>query len=118
MKVNESFLFAKEAAADLTGALYKLVKMDNDGNIALAVLGEKALGAVYEVCLQATAPFGPVTVQFAGIAKVIAGGALAAGTRVGPDAASKLVAASTNTTGITIEAAGASGDIVGVALIG
>ena len=117
-KVNESFLYAGEAAADLTARLNHLVKMDNNGNIALCGAAEKALGSIYEVPLSATAPFGPATVQFGGIAKVKAGAAVPAGTRVNSDSTGRVVAGSTNAVGVALEAATAADQLVAVALIG
>jgi len=116
-KVNESFLIALEAAADLTGALKKLVKVDTNGNVALALADDKALGVVYEVPLSANVPYGPATIQFAGIAKVLAGAAVAAGSRVKCDSTSRVIEGSTNPVGIALDSPGAAGVVCTVAMV-
>lgn len=119
MKVHESFLYAAEADEDLRTKLNYFVKISADGEIALAGANEKVFGTVYEVNLTGTAgSYGPVTVQFGGIAKVVAGAAIAAGAEVSSDASGKAVTAGTNKVGVALIAAAADGDVIEVALIG
>lgn len=116
MKVPESFLYAAEADADLRTKLNFLAKISADGEIALAGANEVCLGTIVEVNLNGAAPFGPVTVQFGGIAKVVAGGTVAAGVLVSSDAAGKAVSGGTNAIGISLVAAVAN-DVFEIALV-
>lgn len=119
MKVHESFLYAAEADADLRTKLNYFCKVSSDGEIALAGANEKVLGTIYEVNLTGTAgQYGPVTVQFGGIAKVVAGAAVAAGAQVSSDTNGKAVTAGTNAVGVALTAALAENDVIEVALIG
>jgi hypothetical protein len=121
MQVPESFLYAEEAAADLSSSLYCMATVqEGTGKIRLANnTGEKPLGAIYEVNLATSAPFGPVTVQFAGIAKVKAGAAVAIGARLSVDSSGRAVTAGAAATfGIALSAAGAANEIISVALVG
>lgn len=117
-KVHESFLYAAEADADLRTKLNYFCKVSSDGEIALAGANEKVFGTIYEVNLSGSVPYGPVTVQFGGIAKVVAGAAVAAGAQVSSDADGKGVTAGTNAAGVALSAAGAANDVFEVALIG
>lgn len=118
MKVNESFLVALDANADLTTSLNLLVKVLADGSVGLGGLNDKVLGSIYEAGLSSSAPFGPVTVQFAGIAKVKAASAIEAGQRVNCAAGGKAAAGATNPIGIALSTVAANNEMVQVALIG
>jgi hypothetical protein len=115
MKINESFLWAGEADADMRSNLNKFAKLSTDGEVALAGANEKVLGTIVEVNLNASAPFGPVTVQMEGIAKVIAGGTVSIGDEVSSDASGKAVTGGTQKAG-TAMTAGVSGDVIEVVL--
>lgn len=114
-KQNESFLYAAEADADLRTKLNLFAKLSTDGEIALAGANEKVLGTIVEVNLSASAPFGPVTVQMEGIAKVVAGGTISIGDEVSSDANGKAVTGGTQKAG-TAMTAGVSGDVIEVVL--
>ena len=88
-KSHESLVYARNAGADLSAKLHYFAHVDTDGDIVLAGDGEHILGTIIE----AAAENYPVTVQFGGIGKVIAGGAVVAGERVASDSAGKAVAA-------------------------
>lgn len=111
MKVHESLLHAADAGADLSTHLFKLAKLNSSGAFVLCGNGEKAFGSIFEVAKSG----GPVTVQFGGIAKVVAGGNIAAGAVVQSGASGVAVAGTTNPIGVALNAA-ASGEIVSVAL--
>jgi hypothetical protein len=117
-KVPESFTYAAEADADLRTKLNYFCKISADGEIALAGANEKVFGTIIEVNLQGSVPYGPVTAQFAGIAKVVAGAAVAAGGEVSSDASGKAVTGGTNKVGVALTAASADGDVIDVAIIG
>lgn len=117
MKVHESFLYAAEADADLRTHLNKFCKISSDGEIALAGANEKVFGTIYEVNLSGSVPYGPVTVQFGGIAKVVAGGTVAAGDEVSSDADGEAVTGGTNKVGVALTAGG-DNEVIEVALIG
>ena len=118
MKVDASLTWAEEAGADLTTSLMLLAKMSSAKKIVLAQANEKCLGVIYEVPLAATSPYGPATVQIGGVAKVITGAAVDAGSRVAADSAGKAVAGTTNPVGVALETSGAAGEVIAVALIG
>ena len=82
--------YARNAGADLSGALNKFAHVDADGDIVLAAAGEHVLGTITEAAVENK----PVTVQFGGIAKIICGGTINAGERVASDGAGLGVAAS------------------------
>ena len=113
-KIHESFLWARNAGADLSEKLHYFAKVDTDGDIVLCGDGEAALGVIYE----AAAENKPVTVQFGCIGKVIAGGAITAGNRIASDAEGKAVAAAVGDfeVGTALYSADA-GDLVAFAFI-
>lgn len=90
-QVPEHFLYAQASGEDLSSALYKLVKIDTDGDLVLAGDGEEVFGAVTE----GAASTYPSTAQFGGIAKVILGGTVTAGQRVASNASGVGVVATT-----------------------
>lgn len=69
--------YARNAGANLSAALHKLVKVDTDGDIVLAGANEPILGVVIEAAVENK----PVTVLYGGQGKVIVGaeGAITAG---------------------------------------
>lgn len=88
-KIHESLVHAGNAGADLSDKLHYFAKIDTAGNIVLCGDGEAALGTIIEAAGQDN----PVTVQFGGIGKVVAGGSITAGSRIASDAAGKAVVA-------------------------
>jgi len=116
-QVNEGFLWAVEAAADLSAAVGKLVKIDSNGQAALAGADEKAVGVVYEASLNTSAPYGPVTIQYAGVARVVTGAAVSVGARVACGASGKAKAGTTNPIGIALTESGGDGQVISVALV-
>ena len=118
MKVHESFLYAAEADADLRTNLNHFAKISADGEIALCGNDEAALGTIVEVNLTGDAGrYGPVTVQFGGIAKVVLGGTVTPGQPVNSDANGEGETGGTNIRGIALTG-GVAGDVIDVALIG
>lgn len=105
-KVSESELIAKEAGMDLTTSLNLFVALNDAGNAMRAdQSGMQVLGTITEVPLAATVPYGPATIQFGGIAKVVLGGTVRPGMKVMTDANGKAVAhtAGLNVAGTCIE---------------
>lgn len=114
---GETPLFCKTfiAGADLTGKRYYAVKIDTDGEIVLAGDGESAVGILMTEGTAGQA----VRVMLSGIAYAILGAAVVnAGTNLAVDAQGKLVTAGAGDAVIayTLEAGGAQGDVVPVAL--
>jgi hypothetical protein len=107
---------ALNAAADLTGKLFYLAKIDGSGNGALASAAtDSVVGVIVEEAVQDK----PITVQVMGIAKVVAGGTITAGNRLTSDGNGKAIATSSagnRTFGIAMASA-VAGDIVSVLLI-
>jgi hypothetical protein len=116
-KVNESFLHAIEAGADLTTSLNRLVTIDASGVVQLAGAAAKALGTIYEVPLSATSPFGPATIQIGGIAKMVASAAINPGNRVNAAASGKIAVGATNPVGIALESAAGDNSVIAVAMV-
>jgi Uncharacterized conserved protein (DUF2190) len=103
-QVIEGLQFAPLAGANLTGKLHYLVKMSADFTVVLAAAGsDQVVGVIREENTSGN----PVTVQFGGIGKAIAGGTIVAGNRLTSDGSGKLVATTT-----------AADKVVGVALMG
>jgi hypothetical protein len=102
---------ARNAASDLTGKVHYLAKVDSNGEIALAAAGtDVVLGVITEEAVADK----PVTVQYDGQGKAIAGGSITAGARLTSDGSGKVVAttsAGDKVFGIALTAAD-SGDIV------
>lgn len=116
-KVPEAFTYAAEAGADLTAGLNLLAKLQADGTAVLAGDGDKAFGTIIENCLQSTVPYGPVSLQFGGIAKCVASAAIQAGNRVQAAASGKVKVGNANPIGMAIETVSAANQLLGVALI-
>lgn len=101
-KIHESFVYAKNAGADLSGKLNYLAKVDTDGDIILAsAQTDMILGNIVEAAIENS----PVTVQFGGIGAAIAGGAITAGDKLTADSNGKVIATTT-----------ASHRVIGIAL--
>lgn len=81
-QVSEAHEYARNAGADLSGKLFYLAKVDTDGDIILA---SAATDVVLGVIREAATENNPVTVQFSGIGKAIAGGTIAPGDRLTSD---------------------------------
>jgi hypothetical protein len=113
-KIHESLVYARDAGADLSTNLHYFAKVDTDGDIVLAGDGEAALGTIIEAAVENS----PVTVQFGGIGKVIAGGAVTAGNIIASDGDGKAVAAAVGdfVVGIALSDADAS-DIFSFAFV-
>lgn len=119
MQVPEAFLYSEEAAADLRTNLHCMAAIEEvTGKIRLASnTGEKPFGAIYEVNLSGSSPYGPVTVQFGGIAKVRAGAAVAIGARLSVDSSGRAVTAGAAAQfGTALSAAGAANEVISVKL--
>jgi Uncharacterized conserved protein (DUF2190) len=114
--VPEGFLFAPAAGANLTGKLYYLAKMSADFAVVLAAAGtDQVVGVIKEENTSGN----PVTVQYGGISKVLAGGTISAGNRLTSDGSGKAVATTTagdKVFGVALMAAD-SGDIISVLLV-
>lgn len=110
-QIVEGLMYAQNAGADLSSALYKLAKIDTDGDIVLAGDGNKVAGAITEPAASGY----PVTLQFGGIAKVVLGGTVAAGALVASNASGVGVTATSNehAFGIALEA-GVSSQVISV----
>jgi hypothetical protein len=114
-KLVEGLTYAVEAGADLSTSLNRFVKINSSNQVVLAGSGDKVLGTLFEVA----ALNGPASVQFGGIAKVIAGAAVAAGARVQSDGnGAAITLAAGVSAGMALFAASAAGEVIPVALIG
>ena len=114
-QVIEGLEWAQAAGADLSGKLHYIVKLDTSGNVVLAAAAsDSILGVIREEATSGN----PATVQFGGIAKVIAGGTITTGAAVTSDGSGKAVAASAGNRilGIALSPNIVSGDIISVAL--
>lgn len=121
MQGVENIIYANgnlKAGADLSGNQFYLVKLDANGDVVLAAA---ATDKIHGVLLNKPKSGEAASVGRIGVAKILAGGAIAIGDRITSDAAGKGVAAApaagTNngTVGIALEA-GAAGEIVSVEL--
>lgn len=83
------------AAAGLTGSQYKCMKINTSGGVGLATSGGQVDGILYN---KPTAAGEPAMIVIAGVAKVIAGAAVAYGAEVTSDSGGLVVTAA-NTTG-------------------
>lgn len=112
--VPEMFEVAQNAGADLSAKLFFIAKVDTDEDIILAGDGEASLGVIREAAVQDK----PVTIQFGGIAKVIAGAAFNAGVLVASDGngKAKLAVTGNYAIGMAMQAAGGADEIVSVRL--
>ena len=102
------------AAANLTTHQYKIVKIDTNAKIALAVDGDPAIGVLQNKPNSDQA----AEVAVSGVTKVIAGAAVAKGDLVASDANGKLKTAATGDyiIGLALEAASADGNIITIYL--
>lgn len=104
------------AASDLSTKQYYFVKLNSNGNIELAGNGDWAYG----VLLNKPAAAGRAgTVAIAGVTKVVAGAAIAAGTDIGIDSSGRAVPTGTSDTvvGIARDAVSNAGELVSVELM-
>ena len=101
------------AGADLTADQYKLVKVDGTGKLVLTVAGNEHAGVL-------DCPGNldeSVRIRVSGVAKAVAGAAIATGASVESDALGKLRTFTVGPlVGIALEVAGADGDIISVLL--
>lgn len=115
-QVVEGLEWAENAGANLAGKVHYIVKYDTNGAIVLAAAAtDKILGVLREDGASGK----PVTVQFGGVGKVIAGGTIAAGDLLTSDGSGQAVAttsAGNRIIGIALMAAD-SGDIISAALM-
>lgn len=113
-KLVEGLTHAVLAAADLSSSLNYFVKLDSNGEAVLCGDNEKPLGTVFE----AAALGGAVSIQTGGIAKVVAGAAIAAGARVACGAGGKAkTSTGTNPVGIALGAAAGDGSVISVDMV-
>lgn len=107
------------AAADLSAAQFRAVKVNSSGQAALAAAGEFAIGILQN---KPTAGQTATVVTVGPVSKAVAGGSITAGALVAADADGKVVAATLGRTNTSD--AGASADaligsnVIGVALEG
>ncbi len=109
-QVPEGFQFAQNAGADLSAKVHYLAKIDSDGDIVLAAAGTDVVCGVIR---ESNVENKPVTVQYGGMGKAIAGGSVTAGNRLTADGNGKAVATTTagdKVFGVALTAAD-SGDI-------
>jgi len=115
-KLVEGLTWTAEAGADLRTHLNKFVTINANGEAVLPSSGAAVVGTIYEVNLSGSAPYGPVTIQLGGVAKVVAGGTISAGQEVEVGANGTAVA---KTSGVVVGialASGASGEVIPVLL--
>jgi hypothetical protein len=119
------------AAADHRTNQYRFMAVDNAGKVARAGAGAFALGVLQNNPNADQA----ATIRVEGISKVVAGAAVAVGSLVASDSAGRAIVATlarTNTSdagaaadaligsnvmGVALEAAGAAGDIIAIAIV-
>lgn len=99
-KINESFVHTADANSDLSAAtnVNLLMNLTDAGKAKIAGTDEVVVGVI----LEAAVADKPVTYQFGGIAKVIAGGTVRAGQKVKSNSAGKAVEGATNSFGIAL----------------
>ena len=101
------------AGADLSGSQYCAVKVNASGQVVLAGAGETAIGI-----LQNKPTSGRVaTVMVSGVSKMVAGGAVAAGSLVAADATGRAKVASLAVTN-TADAGAANDPLIGSSILG
>lgn len=108
-QVNESLEYAPDCGSvDLTGKLHYLIKLHTDGTALLAAAAsDKIVGVLREENVVGKG----VTVQFGGVAKVIAGGTVAPGDLITSDGDGKGIAttsAGNRIIGVALSAADAN----------
>lgn len=105
------------AAADLSSNQYYAVKVNSSGQIALcSSAGEFVVGILQNKPTSGQA----ADVRHSATTKAVAGAAITAGARVMTNASGKVITLATSGSiacGVALEAAGADGDIIEVALI-
>lgn len=115
---ESDFTVSLEAAADLSTHQYKLVKVTGAMQVNIATAAtDFAVGVLQN---KPSAVGQSATVQCAGISKLIAGAAVAAGDRVTADSTGRAVATTTagnKVFGIALTATSAAGQIVSVLLV-
>lgn len=103
--VVDGLQYARNAGADLSAKLFYIAKLDTDEDVNLATAAsDKIIGVIREAALENA----PVTVQFGGVGKVIAGGAIVAGDLITADGSGKGIATTSTGNrilGIALEAA-------------
>lgn len=88
-QVSEAHEWAQNAGADLSEKLHYIARMGSDGDIELgAAASDKLLGVIRETNVADH----PVTVQFGGVGKVIAGGTVTPGDLITSDGNGKGIA--------------------------
>ncbi len=102
-QVVDGLLLALSAGANLTGKLYYIAKLSSGAAVLGAAATDKLIGVITEENVSGS----PVTVQFGGIAKVIAGGSISEGDLITSDGNGKAVATTS-----------AGNRIIGIALSG
>lgn len=109
-----SFQMTLVAAADLSAKQYYAVKIDSNGQAALAAAGEPAVGILQNKPIAGQSAtvwaFGPRS-------KAVAGGTIAAGALVASDANGKFVTATTGKTN-TSDAGAAADPLIGSNVLG
>ncbi|MDE2099055.1 MAG: DUF2190 family protein [Patescibacteria group bacterium] len=124
--INTGYDISLVAAADLSSDQFHFVTTDGSGNAALSAAGAPAIGVLQDAPTAGEA--GAVRVM--GVSKVVAGAVVAVGSRVASDATGRAVVytaascaaapgpvAGSQVLGIALEAAGAAGDVIAVALM-
>lgn len=113
-KLVEGLTYAADAAADLSDSINRFCKLDSNGEVVLCGDNEKPIGSIFE-----GAELGqPASIQMGGICKVVASAAIAAGARVACAANGQAkTSTGTNPVGIALNAAGAAGVLVSVAMV-
>jgi len=112
---NRSLTISAPAAADLTGKKYYAVKLNAQGEVALAsAITDIVIGILQN---EPSAQGLEASVCVSGVSKVVLGATVATGALVGVSAAGKAVAdASTNFTLGPLMSGGVSGDVASVLL--
>ena len=102
---------SRNAAVDLSAKVHYLAKVDTTGKFDLA---SASTDSILGVITEGAAANKPVTVQYGGQSKAIAGGVITAGDRLTADSSGKMVATTTagnRVIGIALES-GTTNDIV------
>lgn len=110
---SPQFVYTLLAGADLSGARNKFLKMTADQTVGLATANTDAIVGVQDDIPFAAAG-AQVAVRFGGTADIMAGAAVAAGSKVTTDGSGRAVVATTGQDyhGIALEAATALGDLI------
>jgi hypothetical protein len=107
-QVVEGLQFSPKAGADLRTKVFYFAKMSGDDTVVLAAAGtDQVVGVIRE----GGNTNDPVTVQFGGMGKAIAGGTIVAGNRITADGSGKAVAttsAADKVIGVAIQGADAA----------